>query len=171
VPVRAIKTTTISILAVGLLAGSTVGVAAQDEEAAAAVTGTTAPWSEESAGTESSVDGASVMDGARFTTSWEASDSRLSGTTSITTNWKHYERLRMLVEAANYSLENDGGRWAGTATSLVGERLGETDTVVLHGEDGYEGLTAYVVIDRASRTFNAAILPGGMPPFPEAEAE
>jgi hypothetical protein len=30
---RAIKTTTISILAVGLLAGSAVGVAAQDEEA------------------------------------------------------------------------------------------------------------------------------------------
>jgi len=32
VPVRAIKTTTISILAVGLLAGSAVGVVAQDEE-------------------------------------------------------------------------------------------------------------------------------------------
>ena len=33
VPVRAIRTTTISILALGLLAGSAVGVTAQDEEA------------------------------------------------------------------------------------------------------------------------------------------
>jgi hypothetical protein len=168
--VKGLKNISSSILALSLLAGSAVGVAAVDDPmAAAAVTGTITPWSEVSAGTTSSVDGASLMDAARFTTTWEASDPRLSGTTSITTNWKLYEGLRTLVEAANYSLENDGGRWAGTATSLVGERFGETDTVVLQGADAYEGLSAYVVIDRASRTFNALVLPGGMPEFPTAE--
>ena len=167
---KGLKTTLATAIAFGLLAGSVVGVAAQDDPmAAAVVTGTITPWSEESAGTTSVLDGASLMDGARFTNTWEASDPRLSGSTSITTNWKHYEGLRMLVEAANYSLENEGGRWAGTATSLLGERLGETDTVILHGEDAYEGLSAYIVIDRASSTFNAAILPGGMPEFPTAE--
>ena len=167
---KGLKAISISVVALSLLAGSAVGVAAQDDPMApAAVTGTITPWSEVSAGTTSSVDGATVMDGARFSSTWAASDPRLSGTTTITTNWKLYEDLRMLVEAANYSLENDGGRWAGTATSLVGEQAGDTDTVVLHGVDAYEGLAAYVVIDRASRTFNAAVLPGGMPDFPPAE--
>jgi hypothetical protein len=41
--VRAIKTSIISILAVGLLAGSAVGVPAQDEEPAAASAGCAAP--------------------------------------------------------------------------------------------------------------------------------
>ena len=167
---KGLKTSLMAAIAIGLLAGSSVGVAAQGEPMApAAVTGTITPWIEESAGTTSSVDAATVTNGARIVSTWEASDPRLSGTTSITTNWKLFEGLRMLVEAANYSLDNEGGRWAGTATSLLGERFGETDTVVLHGEDAYEGLTANVVIDRASRTFNAAVLPGGMPEFPTAE--
>jgi len=167
---RGLKAISMAAIAVGLLAGSSVGVTAQDDQMApSAVTGTITPWVEASAGTTTSVGGAEIMEGAQFTNTWEASDSRLSGTTSITTNWKLYEGLRMLVEAANYSLENDGGRWAGTATSLLGERFGETDTIVLHGEDAYEGLDAYVVIDRASGTFNAAVVPGGMPEFPPAE--
>ncbi len=105
---KGLKTISISILALSLLAGSAVGAAAQDDPMAAApVTGSITPWSEVSAGTTSSVDGATLVDAARFTTTWEASDPRLSGTTSITTDWKSYEGLRTLVEAANYSLEND----------------------------------------------------------------
>ena len=52
-----------------------------------------------------------------------------------------------------------------------GEELGETLTLVMQGQDAYEGLTAYVVMDLPGRTFNAAIIPGGMPEFPEPPAE
>ena len=50
------------------------------------------------------------------------------------------------------------------------------NTVTLHGADGYEGLTAYLVYAGESLgshrdTFRGVILPDGMPPYPEPPTE
>jgi hypothetical protein len=61
--VRGIKTTTISILAIGLLAGSAVGAAAQDGTMApASVTGTVSSVSDDSDGTTVFADGVAVIE-------------------------------------------------------------------------------------------------------------
>ena len=77
-------------------------------------------------------------DGASFTDTWEADDLRLSGESAITGVLNGYSEQAM----------------------LEGERLGETETVILQGEDAHARLTAYVVIERESETggpFDAAI--------------
>ena len=57
-----LKTISIPVLALSLLAGSAVGVAGQDDPMApAAVSGSITPWIEASAGTMSSVDGAEII--------------------------------------------------------------------------------------------------------------
>jgi hypothetical protein len=174
--VKGLKPTLISILAIGLLAGSAVGVAAQDEAAdpmaPAYVTGTVASGGGGSQGTTTSADGFTRIDGYESTNLWEASDPRLNGTAFYTGNWQRYGAAGFQVEAGTRVLENDGGRWVGTTTALARGGV-NTDTVVLHGEDAYDGLTAYVLMDWTSSptSFVAAIFPGEMPPFPELPAE
>jgi hypothetical protein len=170
--VRAIKTTTISILTLGLLAGSAVGVTAQDDDIApASVTGTATFPDEIGGGSRAWEDGALRYRDLRFTSAWEASDPRLSGAVSLSANRDQYERQQMEVVSATAVVENDGGRWSGTGTFLGGADLGETLTMVMQGEDAYEGLTAYVVMDLGAQTLAASIFPGEMPPFPEPPAE
>ena len=176
---RAIKTSIISILAIGLLAGSAVGVAAQEEDpmAAAAVTGGAPAWTQESGGAPTLLDDfAMLSEGMQFTNSWEVSDPRLSGDITVAGNVIRYNEHRMQVGAADAILENDDGRWVGRLTVLEGERLGETETYILEGEGAYAGLTAYVVTQRiegdpdGAQTLAAAIFPHEMPPSPEAAA-
>jgi hypothetical protein len=179
--VSKVKNTLISAMAIGLLAGSTVGVAAQDEAAdsmaPAYVTGTVADGGGGSRGTTTSADGFTRIDGYESTNLWEASDPRLNGTAFHTGNWQRYGAAGFQVEAGTRVLENDGGRWVGTTTALARGDLasGEvnTDTMVLHGEDAYDGLTAYVLMDWTSSptSFAAAVFPGEMPSFPELPAE
>jgi hypothetical protein len=80
--VSKVKPTLISILAIGLLAGSAVGVAAQDESAdpmaPAYVTGTVADRSGGSRGTTTSADGFTRIDDYESTNLREASDPRLA---------------------------------------------------------------------------------------------
>jgi len=171
-PVKGLKATSISILAIGLLAGSAVAVAAQDEAAdpmaLAYVTGTIAPGSVGSEGTTTYGDGFIGIDGYESTDRLAASDPRLTGTALYTGNLQIYEAARFDVQAGTVVLENDDGRWVGTTTGLSSYGL-NTDTVVLHGEDAYDGRTAYVLLDWTSSppSFKAAIFPGEMPAFPE----
>ena len=176
---RAIKTSVISILVVGLLAGTAVGVAAQDEDAmaAAAVTGTASGFTQESGGSPTLLeDFAMLAEGLHLTSTWDVSDPRLSGDNAIAGNTIRYNEHRMQVGAGDATLENDGGRWVGLVTVLEGEQLGETGTYILQGEGAYEGLTAYVVTQRiegdpdGAQTLDAAIFPHEMTPFPEAAA-
>jgi len=170
--VKGLKTTLIAAIAVGLVAGSTVGVVAQDDPMAPAqVTGTGPYPVEVSLGSRAWEDGALRERGMRFATTWEASDPRLSGVVSLSNNRDQYEKEEMFVVSATAVVENDDGRWTGSGTVLAGEELGETLTLVMEGQDAYEGLTAYVVMDLRGRTFNAAIFPGGMPELPEPPAE
>ena len=169
---RVIRTTTISILAVGLLAGSAVGVAAQDDsQAPASVTGTFTTPEGVGVPTGAWENGATRMRDLGFTSTWDASDPRLSGALSLRANRDRYDRQQMELGSALTAIENEDGRWVGAGTWLGGDELGETMTLLMRGEDAYEGLTAYVVVDLVTQTFAASIFPGDMPAFPEPPAD
>ena len=191
---RAIKTTTISILAIGLLAGSAVGVAAQDEEAEAEAasgssyfTGTfTAAWPPVDEGTETmGSDGFSITRGMVLAEeAIETSDPRVSGSLSRVLNFdvhtlaekeKGPEFLEHFAEA--WRLENEGGSWTGLGTGFI--HAGAVDeptdlvTVLLTGEGGYEGLTAYVFVDATQDPIavEGGVFTGEAVPAPDLPAE
>ena len=134
---RAIRTTTISILALGLLAGSAVGVAAQSTVVTGYIDGGC------SAG---SVDGQEVCTGE-----FVMDDQRLVGDYELVAtqvgqeDGEGFSFARIRTEVG--SLTNDEGAWSVQAL-LMGlesddEFVNEVH-IVLTGEDAYEGLTAYL---------------------------
>ena len=151
---RAIKTTTISILAVGLLAGSTVGVAAES----AVVTGSMASGDD----CEMTPEGAEFCTGGRA----EYSDPRLTGdleqtlTEVFAEGGKGFDMAFIATE--DFRLTNDGGSWTGQCPYAdffpsevpEGYEVAELPEEYQHvesgphcfltGEDGYEGLSAYL---------------------------
>jgi hypothetical protein len=147
--------------------------------APAMVTGTATYLNQVSAGGPVEIldNGATLRRGESFTHRWETSDPRLSGTSTFISNWQRYEPANLQVDQTIRVVENDDGRWVGTGTDLWGgDGLKNTETVILHGEDAYEGLTAYVIMQwnpssSPEATFAAAIFPGEMPPVPDLPAE
>jgi hypothetical protein len=150
--VRAIKTITISILALGLLAGSAVGVAAKDEEAADPMAPSTFAWDY---GDEETEQGFFI----------EAVDPRASGEMSL-------GELSSINTDANgigsweSRLANDGGAWVGIGKEIGGstqDRTGgdwqadEFDSYwevgitmwEMTGEGGYDGLSLILFEDAA----------------------
>ena len=173
---QVIKTTAVSILTIGLLAGSAVGVAAQDEEATAeGPVEFTAKWawgSNVRADTWEAGDGSVMTRGGAWRPGviTSASDARLEGTVTIAANSNQYSGG---PEVWNYAfrIENDGGAWQQSPTidlSTGPEDL-NTTTGVLVGEGGYDGLIA--VFDNleqgASWTLHGYIIEGELPPDPE----
>ena len=189
-PVRAINTSVISVLAIGLLAGSAVGVAAQDDESAAEeptgasfFTGSLLTEGEDLVAepVETVVDG--VLEGRGLAIEGviiETSDPRVSGSLSRVLNANIYkvgEFEDVLFETTAWRIENDGGSWSGQGSALVhgGAEISEDeatnlDTIVLTGEDGYEGLTAYVLADWTEDpvAVEGAVLVGEAPPPADA---
>ena len=168
---RTLRLTVVGTVMLALLGGLPAAVMAQSEAdpmAPAAVTGTAQSYSLESPGTTSSCGDQTCIDGVRSANSWDASDTRLTGEVTYIGNWREYPGAGFQVEGATRVLENDGGRWVGTATALVRDGL-NSDTIVLHGQDAYEGLTAYILMDWATEpaTFVGAIFAGELPQFPE----
>ena len=175
---RTIRTTTISILAVGLLAGSAVGVAAQDDEAA-----TDAPIG------PSYFTGQLVsdFDGTPFGSNGvlfegdviEVSDPRVSGSLTRAGTANFHEDVGdsavISFQADAWRIENDAGTWSGQGTGLL--RVGsdgppsvETSTVVLTGEGGHEGHTLYLIVDWTAGDAAAvvgAVFVGDAPTAPE----
>jgi hypothetical protein len=176
--VRAIKTTTISILAVGLLAGSTVGAAAQDEEAADGATSFTGTSIERDYLLDpppvTTPDGMDVGTEWVILLKWSTSDPRLTGEATATTNWviDGSDDGFTYLGAHTYELSNDGGSWLGSGTHLASSELGVTGNAVLVGQDGYDGLTAYVIfVDSETvsgvNEMSGTIIPIAMPEAPE----
>ena len=148
---------------------------AADLMAPATVTGSVRYIGGQQSGEIAPVDGMVRQSGMISNHKWEASDLRLSGTEAYTKNWDRYP-LGFDVDATTRVLENDGGRWVGTGVGMeevsisTDTPLLSTATVILHGEDAYEGLTAYLLLDEGtsgSATFAGVLFPGEMPPFPE----
>ena len=181
---RAIRTTTISILTLGLLAGSAAGVAAQDDE-----TATDAPVG------PSYFTGQLVSDfeGKPFGSNGvlfegdaiEVSDPRVSGTLTRAGTATFHNQVGdsavIAFQADAWRIENDAGTWAGEGTGLL--RVGpdgptegpttETSTVVLTGEGGYAGHTLYLSVDWTTddaATVVGAVFVGEAPTAPELPA-
>jgi hypothetical protein len=173
--VRAIKT--ITILAIGLLAGSAVGAAAQDEEA-----NTDAPVGPSyfTGQLVSDFDGKPYGSGVLFEgDAIEVSDPRVSGSLTRAGTANFHEDVGdstvISFQADAWRIENDAGTWSGQGTGLL--RVGpdgppsvETSTVVLTGEGGYEGHTLYLIVDWTAGDAAAvvgAVFVGDAPTAPE----
>jgi hypothetical protein len=188
--VRAIKTSTISILAIGLVAGSALGVAAQDEEAAAEpstpakVAGTI-----EGGGdvvqepTETVVDGLlEVRDFVLVGDALEMDDPRMTGSISVTFNadvHKVSDFEDVVLQTVELRIDNDDGSWTGQGTQLNHDGAGISEEEVINlltlpmtGSGAYEGLSAYLFFDFSGDppTVEGAIYEGELPPFPELPA-
>jgi len=190
VRVRAIRTSVITILAIGLVAGSTVSVAAQEEEAAAEpttpakVTGTI-----QSGGdvvqepTEAVVDGVLEVRGFVLVgDALEMDDPRLTGSISVTFNadvHKVSDFEEIVLQTVDMRIDNDDGSWTGQGTQLEhnGAEIPEDEminlqTLPMTGAGAYEGLSAYLFVDfsEGPPTVEGAIYEGELPPFPELPA-
>ena len=171
---RNVRNSMIIAVVGGMLASSAVGVAAQSGEvdpmAPAFVTGSITDGQTASTETRTAEEGYRRIEVVGGPDTWEASDSRLSGDVTYSGLWHRYPApATMQVEAAARELVNSGGRWVGQATAIATATIGGWDAIVFTGEGGYEGLTAYVVIDWNGDpgSFVGAIFPGDMPAFPE----
>ena len=141
---RAIKTTTISILAIGLLAGSAAGIVAQDNEASMAPSSFTGGFT--GGQPDFSTDPETGL--TLVVIPFEATDSRASGTWTFLQDGASIEdgEARYQVFSNSVRVENDRGTWVGTQFGLQTRLLpdGDDHSAVLYefaGEGGYEGLT------------------------------
>ena len=180
---RTIKTTIISILAVSLLAGAAFGVAAQDEPnmEAAEVTGRTFMLAERRSAGGDFVFlelGGTVNTGAVGGT-WSTSDPRLNGLVTRTVTWHWDPASDTVLDSHAYELTNDGGSWVGEGHGYLTDLRGDPRSVrwvTLTGRDGYEGLSAMVVLETADVLQPAAlnlegvIFPGEVLEVPEPDA-
>ncbi len=167
-------------IAIGLVAGSAVGVAATDDETAAPVA-FTASWK---AGggivrpmTSTVAEGVEEYRGGAFTPRVidEATDPRLVGHVTLAVNYNDYparDGLRVVNHA--FRVENEDGAWQQLPTINIQwpgeENLGVVGVLV--GEGAYDGLIAVfdnVIDPEAGGTFDlhGFIFEGGLPPAPE----
>jgi len=176
-----LKTTTISILAIGLLAGSTVGVAAQDE----AVTDLGSPvyftWT--AGEPASAIEGTFDEDAGELRGAGaegipvEASDPRVSGLAYVLENGNREigADTTAILESRSYRIVNDAGAWTGSSTfvqagdpSVDGPPTIVRETGVLIGEGAYEGLIAFMTGDYREGSGGEGVIYGiAVPPVPD----
>jgi hypothetical protein len=182
--VKGPKTTFISILAIGLLAGSAVGVAAQDEEADPMAP---SAFSGDASGDEPPEFYTDPETGLEVVVipTFNMADPRASGTWTEVEDGADVEDggLNYGAGVSSVRLANDGGAWIGTKRS-IGSNDGEGEGsqgsrgvfTELVGEGGYEGLSLFMYEAADSEggyVSNAYIIPTdmvpAMPPPPAAE--
>ena len=185
---RAIRTTTISILALGLLAGAAVGVAAQDEEAAMFSGTYEGTWPPVDEGTVTFGDGYEAYYDELFAESIETTDARLTGSVLKAQN-THAHKVSgrdetVAPRSLTWRIENEGGAWTGQgyelhwwgddAPAMAFEEGPSVTAFMLTGEGDYEGLSAYLEVDWSTWTeegslpaVRGAVFPGEAPPFTE----
>jgi hypothetical protein len=158
------------IIVAGVLAGSAVGVAVQS--GGATVEGAIAY--PELCDFDQGDDGATVMNCPDVTV--DASDPRLSGTAEVArygVSGMVGDDMHVVLQAEVVHLENDGGAWSGRGIHrVVVEQDAETPIFggliwLLRGEDGYEGLTAYLEGEGEFGPFRVIIVEGVLAEVPE----
>ena len=173
------KTILGSVIALGLLAGSVVGAAAQ--EGAAAPVEFTGLWffagSERLTPTETDGDPSTTRGGAWFQSPANATDPRFQGNVTVFDNADWYSGDNGVYHDA-WRVENADGAWQSEPVYSVDFADGSNSglTAVFHGEDGYAGLVAVVDMELVrmeqgdSQYFelNGVIFDGDLPPEPEA---
>ena len=166
---RTLKSGLITVIAIGLLAGSAVGVAAQEGDGNAYVTGTVTINECEEAG-----------DWGECQLSLDASDARLSGDGSVRNAGLPLDSddLFVVLVAQSLRVADEEGAWTGGgplyAVPMAEDAVGTDEpTWVLTGEGAYDGLTAVLRVDLgADGSFAGVIVeaePPVAPPVPEAE--
>ena len=173
---RAIRTTIISILAMGLLAGSAVGVAAQDEAAVdesmgpALVSGVLSSDGSQVEGETRTTQNGIVRDQWVETTNTEMNDPRLSGVLTIDLTRERFDTVGTDLGWATVRIENDAGFWDGTSvdtsdrTTRSGEEVAYYELV---GGGAYEGLSAVLFQTEPPSgdwLLSGIIFPGDLPP-------
>jgi hypothetical protein len=169
-----IKSTLAITITIGLLAGSSLGVAAQDEADPMAPSTFTWELSDGEFGTDPET-GLFVVVGRS-----EATDPRATGT------WTQFEEgaaveddgRRYQVASGSIRLLNEGGAWVGTSRGLGTRLLPEGDDSVLtfkelSGEGGYEGLSMFIFhpsMDPEGRPVGFIVPSDVVLPFPEPPA-
>jgi hypothetical protein len=156
-------------VALGLLAGSTIGVAAQEEGATAiegAIDPCTTPvapatgvirWGHEEPGTEAfvSASGEHIRE-FRYVNTMEMEDDRLDGSTSGVNEWDFslddggsarnsfgpFDPARAGVARGTFRIENADGSWEGPWVGAGESTYSWQAVVTLTGAEGYEGLSA-----------------------------
>ena len=176
---KGLKPILITTISIGLLAGSTVGVVAQDEAAEPAApsffTGTVGDdWTGNAEpASERRDDGVVEFTGESYTFGWDTNDPRISGTATIITNETDYrEGATTLaptgevgtVRTGVLRIVNDNGSWEGQYTNLQFDKW-EQDAGWLTGAGAYDGLTAYFVTETFD-TIHGHITAEGPPPTP-----
>ena len=171
---KKIRNTLVAAIAVGLLAASTVGVAAQDEVADPVEF--SARWAFGGAVRPQTSD---VVDGVAMTSggAWrpgvitQASDPRLQGTLSIAANNNRYSAAGVTVWHEAFRIENEDGAWQQMPSIAIdtGDDDSNTTTGVLVGEGGYAGLIAVfdTLAENSSWTLHGYIIDGELPLAPE----
>ena len=156
---RAIKTTTISILALGLLAGSAVGVTAQDEATPVEFTG-------------------AIGFGPYGGSYWDTpivepfTDPRLAGEFRVWENNRAYPGGPTFWRNG-FSIHDDDGGWIQRPGLSIGHPDGTsaTQVIIMDGHQAYEGLTlvAEVSLANSRRDWHGYIVDGELPPAPTIE--
>lgn len=181
---RAKTTTIISIIAAGLLAVSTVGVAAQDEDAADPMApaefkvdyaGEPEAYLEATA-TETEY-GESIRGLGEVNVPLQAGDPRASGLLTVVANEEVLGQA--VATSGRMRIVNDDGAWEGTSTGFLrlknkqggGNPYNRAASIaLLAGEDAYEGLT--LVLAQTLDEWHGYIVPTEfLPTAPELPAE
>ena len=171
---RAIKTTTISILAIGLLAGSAVGAAAQDEDPMAPSTFTMQLGGEPEVSRDGT--GATVV-----VSELESTDERASGTKTevVGGSTVPVDVFGGLIQLNAVRIVNDGGSWVGSNRGFLTFPSDEQPPTVqflgeLVGEGGYEGLSMFYAqtgVADDTRDIGVIVPTGEVPAVPDLPAE
>ena len=158
---RSIKTSSSFVLAISLMAGSAIGVIAQDGPADPVAFSGHIP-----SGSATYQEGAGS---AWVFRSAEMSDPRLQGVVTHSHNVESAGDFRIFSSV--WRIENEDGAWEGPEHTVILPGEGRTmSSVVLIGEGDYEGLTALAEFTFVgySKDVRGVIIDGGLPPIPPA---
>lgn len=177
---RRFRTTLIAAIAIGLLAGSAVGTAAQDSETEASGE-FSATWHfnfDHPQIRESDSEGSDPVRTRGYANRPRAietaGDPRFEGELTVVVDHDRYQSDGALqVFNRAFSVENDGGTWRGVPAPFLyfSDAAASGATQLFIGEDGYAG--SYAIADIQSDTagqvwtLRGIILEGEPPPAPE----
>ena len=172
---RTLRLTLAATVIVVLLGGLGGAVLAQEEAATSeepvVVTGTFTWGDPESFGRRVEDVGVTRTKGVWWIIGAEASDGRLSGRGTKSSNWNSSWDTEIGIGADTYVLANPDGRWVGSGHNFTTGPSAGDDLVVLRGEGGYDGLTAALSVDTIDWSgiaeFEGVIILGEAPEIPE----